>query len=98
MSELNSNRSHNVKRQRAASVSSISWLTFCCSQFLSDCVVGAPADPEGEVEVEEERGLSNRGGAAAFHVVGTVSDKCEEGRAQALQGYEVRAQPITSSQ
>ncbi|XP_044023748.1 adenylate kinase 7 isoform X2 [Siniperca chuatsi] len=61
----------------------------CIAKFLSEFVVGAPTDPDGEMETEkeEEGAISNHSGAGAFHVVGTVSDKFDEDRPYVLEEY-----------
>ncbi|XP_026211397.1 adenylate kinase 7b isoform X2 [Anabas testudineus] len=60
------------------------------AKFLSDYVVGAFADPDGDNEEEEEeegRMISNHDGARAFQVVGTVSEKSDEDRTYVLEAY-----------
>ena len=42
--------------------------------------------PDGEMESEEEEERMIAGG---FHIVGTVSDRCEEDRAHVLEEYYV---------
>ena len=76
-------------------VSNVTSLTSSSVQFLSECVVGAPVGPDGEMEAEEEeeeegRVLSHRSGARAFHLVGTVSDTFAEDRSHVLEEYMVR--------
>ncbi|KAM9341251.1 adenylate kinase 7 [Symphorus nematophorus] len=52
------------------------------AKFLSEYAVEAAVDAEGETasEDEEEVVMSEPGGTTAFHVVGTVSDRSDEGR------------------
>ncbi|XP_031136330.1 adenylate kinase 7 isoform X1 [Sander lucioperca] len=59
------------------------------AKFLCACVAEAPVDTDGEIKTEEEekRETSNRGGEAAFHVVGTVSDKSDDNRPYVLEEY-----------
>lgn len=51
-------------------------------------MVGAASDGEVETEEEEERKRADHSGAGAFHVVGTVSARCED-RAYVLEEYFV---------
>uniref|UniRef100_A0A8C4FGG7 Adenylate kinase 7b n=1 Tax=Dicentrarchus labrax TaxID=13489 RepID=A0A8C4FGG7_DICLA len=68
-----------------------SYASKCISKFLSQCALGAPVDAEGEMETEEEeeegRVGSKQSGEGAFHVVGTVSEEPDEGRAYVLEQY-----------
>ncbi|KAF1374371.1 hypothetical protein PFLUV_G00228370 [Perca fluviatilis] len=59
------------------------------AKFLCTCVAEAPVDSDGEIKTEEEekRETSNRGGEAAFHVVGTVFDKSDDNRPYVLEEY-----------
>lgn len=54
-------------------------------------MVGAPVDPTGELETEEEEERvisSEHGGVGAFHVVGTA-DRFDEDRPYVLEEYLV---------
>ncbi|XP_071327324.1 adenylate kinase 7 isoform X2 [Trachinotus anak] len=60
------------------------------AKVLSECAVGAPVDPDGERETEEEeeeRMMSNHSGAAAFQMVGSVSEKSVEETPYVLEEY-----------
>ncbi|XP_022606495.1 adenylate kinase 7 [Seriola dumerili] len=58
------------------------------AKFVSECVVGTSVDPDGEMETEEEERMkSNNSGAAAFQVVGSVSEKSDEDRPHVLEEY-----------
>ncbi|XP_072221945.1 adenylate kinase 7 [Leuresthes tenuis] len=62
------------------------------AKFLCESVTGAPAEEEEEEEEEEEdeeeeEQGSHLSGGAAFQVVGTVSDRSNEGRPHVLEEY-----------
>lgn len=56
-------------------------------QFLSECVVGAPVDPDGETETEEEERMNSN--FPAFQVVGSISDQSDENGPYVLEEYLV---------
>ncbi|XP_044231976.1 adenylate kinase 7 [Thunnus albacares] len=61
-----------------------SYASKCIAKFLSECVAGAPAASDGEMETEEEE---ERMIAGAFQIVGTVSDRSEEDRPYMQEEY-----------
>ncbi|XP_028250511.1 adenylate kinase 7 [Parambassis ranga] len=56
------------------------------AKLLSECVLGALGDDEEEEE-EEEEVMSEQSRAAAFQVVGTVSEQLNEDRKYVLEDY-----------
>ncbi|XP_041809761.1 adenylate kinase 7 isoform X2 [Chelmon rostratus] len=66
-----------------------SYASKCIAKFLSECVVGTPVDPEGEMATAEEEDVValNRSGVGALHVVGTASEKNDEDRPYVLEEY-----------
>ncbi|XP_018553226.1 adenylate kinase 7 isoform X2 [Lates calcarifer] len=55
------------------------------AKFLSECVVGAPVDPDGETETEEEERMNSN--FPAFQVVGSISDQSDENGPYVLEEY-----------
>ncbi|XP_029316095.1 LOW QUALITY PROTEIN: adenylate kinase 7 [Cottoperca gobio] len=66
-----------------------SYASKCIAKFLSECLVVAASDPDGEMETEEdeERLVENCSQTRAFQVVGTVSDECDVYRPYVLEEY-----------
>ncbi|XP_049452214.1 adenylate kinase 7 isoform X3 [Epinephelus fuscoguttatus] len=63
-----------------------SYASKCIAKFLCECVVGATVDPDGQVDTMEDTVVTHSR-ARAFHIVGTVSDRCDEDRPYVLEEY-----------
>ncbi|XP_054469711.1 adenylate kinase 7 isoform X2 [Anoplopoma fimbria] len=74
-------------RVRRVFINSIdSYASRCIAQCVSERAVGRTEAEEAEEE-EEGRARTSRSGARAFHVVGTVSGKCDVGIPHVLEQY-----------
>ncbi|KAL7379819.1 hypothetical protein ABVT39_006530 [Epinephelus coioides] len=63
-----------------------SYASKCIAKFLCECVVGATVDPDGQVDTMEDTVVTHSR-ARAFHIVGTISDRCDEDRPYVLEEY-----------